>query len=184
MVDMRKYYHYKNFDQIGNDYKSWARKAEELLIAASFLEDAYTEAIQEMSRQGSGSVSDGYFCYFPKHLLQAVAIENYLKAIFVQKTPLCKNGKYIGSKTHKLINWANFIDLRLDKNERELLERLTFVIETIGRYPVPLRKESFKRDINIDGVNMQGVQPIFYSKQTDALVLDNFLRRLKKLIIV
>jgi hypothetical protein len=179
---MKKYYHYENFDKIGNDCKSWARKAEELLIAASFLEDAYTEAVQEMSSQGSGLVSDGYFCYFPKYLLQAVAIENFLKAIFVQKAPLCKDGKYIGLKTHKLINWADLVDLKLDKNEKELLERLTFVIETIGRYPIPLKKNFFIREINIEGVNMQGVQPIFYSKQTDTLVLDELLRKLKKLI--
>lgn len=91
-------------------------------------------------------------------LLYGLAMENLLKAIFLQvtKKPII-NGKFpFPSKDgHDQVLIAKGASLKLSVQEEDMLSRLTAFVRWAGRYPIPRYPESMQlKQIRIRGVSI------------------------------
>lgn len=85
------------------------------------------------------------------YLLMGYAIENLLKAILmIQHPEYFKPGaKLTDIRSHKLVSLCNRCDISVQKEEVEILNKLTTYVEWQGKYPIPLEPDKMwpiKRD--------------------------------------
>ena len=128
------------------DVNLWIEKAEELLAAARFLESPVKawwskvriEHGQLVAPHMRENVQAQYF------MLMAYAIENYFKALLIQRNYESLRNKlhsripeYI--KEHDLVKLAREVNFELTVDEEELLSRLSRNSIWAARYPVPAR---------------------------------------------
>lgn len=149
-----------NYAEYGNNYRWWIDKAENLLISSNILERAYLDAEEKMKTEKTGKVPVEYWCCSSMYFLKAMAMESYLKAVYLKKGgKLCDNNHYIGNKKHNLLNWAKETELEkeLKEDEKTLLEDLSFVINYWGRYAIPLSSEDFRKKVK----GIIGIQPLY-----------------------
>ena len=90
------------------------------------------ESSEYVHEETGGSTCDICFMLF------GFALENLTKAIIVCRDPnKVKANKWLG-RGHDLVKLFDLSELPVDDLERDLLQRVTRIIEWKGRYPVPL----------------------------------------------
>ncbi len=76
-------------------------------------------------------------------MLAAFGIECLIKATWVkQGHELARDGKYVPMRRnegHQLVPLCQVAGIKLDVREADVLERLSIIARTIGRYPIPKR---------------------------------------------
>ena len=143
----------------GQQPAAWLRSAGRLGDAAEAIlkhelsaERAYSEAVKIADEEAVAvSVRDGTDAgvadikaiapnYPPAQLLYAYAIENVLKGLIVFKRPgLIQEHELHGElKTHDLNELANKAKVTVEQHEQPVLEALTHLSITAGRYPIAL----------------------------------------------
>ncbi len=124
--------------------KLWIDKADELLAAAKILEIEVVKYWQEIRFDGTIPIHAPLrkLVQSPFFLLIAYALENYFKALLVNKNRdsfrnrlLTKIPKYIDK--HDLRDLAQEVGMKLTVPEQELLFRLSNHSVWVARYPVP-----------------------------------------------
>ena len=102
-------------------------------------------------------------------LLFGYAIENLLKGLIVQA-----GGNRTGHNLSELAKEAKVMN-ELDKDEQELLKRLTVHVRWAGRYPVALAKER-------EGIPPGSIMPYaMLHPKTDAALVEQLFARLESL---
>lgn len=147
-------------DSRGNDLTKWFKKGEDLMLASNILKEKTDERFEMFKKllEGDllqeGQLPNLHPDVFEQFLmLRSFALECFLKGLIRQKgSLLCKNGKYVGSKHHKLTDYAKDAGFKLTEKENEMLDRLQ-KHNSLGRYPVLRRfeEEVFWSRIDRDG---------------------------------
>ena len=111
-------------------------------------------------------------------MLASFGIECLIKATWVkQGHKLARNGKYVPMRQnegHQLVPLCAVAGIKLNVHEADVLERLSIIARTIGRYPIPKRAhETRPREFY-----RQTGSPLSWSSDDD-YVVENFVRRLK-----
>jgi hypothetical protein len=126
------------------DTGSWIEKADELLAAASILEADIMRYWSAMSIENGRVVGipDRKLVQGPYFLLIAYALENYFKALLIQRNRESLKDRLFSAlpdylKKHDLIELARDVSLTLTVTEEELLLRLGRNSIWAARYPVP-----------------------------------------------
>jgi len=166
-----------DYEKQGNDYGNWVRKADDLIFSSRVLEKQYFNASNKMKKEKSGVVPNGFRCDSSMFLLRAAATELYLKALYLrQGGKLCENNRYKGYKGHDLGKLAEeIIKIKINKSEKDILEKLSSSLTFWGKYPIPLSSSDWRKKVK----GIEGIQPIFCWGKTDLEVLDKFLERIK-----
>ena len=165
------------YDEYGNNYQNWIKKANELLISSSILEDEYNKVINILKNQKDNKVPDEFFCRDSMIFLKAMALELLLKGLYLKYTGnlLCKNNKYVGPKSHSLDKIANEITvLELNEKETILLKDLSLVLNFWGRYPTPMNSQYWRPKIKWLP-KMKGVRPIYSWNEFNSVILEKLL---------
>lgn len=81
---------------------------------------------------------------WPTALMLGFAAENFVKAAYVKVLGLAENGRTVQAlphtlKNHNLVAIASDTGLPFSDSERELLQRLTPIVQWAGRYAVPTK---------------------------------------------
>lgn len=111
-------------------------------------------------------------------MLAAFGVECLIKAMWVkQGNPLARNGKYVPmlkNERHQLVSLCHVAGIVLDPCEADVLERISIIAHTIGRYPIPRRAhETRPREFS-----RQTGSPLSWSSNDD-YVIENFVVRLQ-----
>jgi len=79
----------------------------------------------------------------PELILAGYKVELLLKARFLRAgKSVAADGRYVGPRTHNLVELANDTKFELDNEEESLLEFLSTVVVYLGRYPISTRLEN------------------------------------------
>lgn len=97
---------------------------------------------------------------WPTALLLGFAAENFVKAAYVKVLAIGKDGRTVDAlpkrlKRHDLSAIAGETGIRFSNPERELLRRLTPIVQWAGRYSVPTRASE---SLNLALLNNQDLQ--------------------------
>lgn len=161
----------------GNDCLWWIDKAEELLISSTILEAAYRSGMAKVRSSESGALPNECRILPVVIYLRALALELYLKATILKNgQKLVDDEHFIGKGNHSLPALAQMANVRLSPIESTLLSKLTDAINVWGRYPIPNKKDLWRR--KVDGV--EGIQPIWTWSEEELKVCDAFLYRLRE----
>ena len=177
---MLEIYWIKNFERVANWPLTWRGKADDLLIAADLLHEAYLRVGVHGPRDDK-SVPKASRVLQPALLLRAAALEALLKGRAVRKghrfvvggqfrpIPGTGNG-------HDLVRIADATTFRLNRAERDLLSRLAPHLE-LGRYPVGKSwRTGLKKHPKPEVGHVLGAH---YSSSDDA-TLARLIRRLRR----
>ena len=127
------------------DPLGWISKADDLLIAAAFLEieirSMWAEIEIDKGRVTRTSMRPNVQAQY--FMLIAYAMENYFKALLVQRNRESLRNRLLRAlpsylKEHDLIKLAHRVKLSLSVSEEELLTRLSRNSVWAARYPVPI----------------------------------------------
>ncbi len=130
--------------------QSWLWSAERLLYAGQVLWDVAANSWPPQPGTRRHPAAAGQ--HGTAFLLFGYAFENAIKGLITQQlaaegTPVRRNenGELVGIPTrgHKLSAWATDAGLRLDPDERDLLDRLGEYVYWAGRYPVMKNASGF-----------------------------------------
>jgi hypothetical protein len=147
-----------DFEEAGNDPFSWISSAEDLLISSNILRKNYERASAKMRKHSKGSVPDEFNCLSVALMLKGMAIENLLKAVYLKKNKMVKNGKFCPPSefnNHSLVSMAIYNNITLTDDERDALENLSSAITFYGRFPIPKSSDRWRQKIE----GCEGVQP-------------------------
>jgi hypothetical protein len=138
----------------GADYREWRDNAQALKVAAeAVFERSIGEGerlVGQLAAKGmhdeEGNLTQAHYeatMVAPVALMLAgMALENLVKALFVQKqnstvTAQLAKGKLPRSFTHSIKALAARAEIPLSVDEASLLEKLEIYVVWLGRYPVP-----------------------------------------------
>ncbi len=130
------------FDRVGNNPQFWRVWGDSLLVASDVLRRSYRDAVSTVFRDDPPR--EEIRILGPSLLLLGQGIECYLKAILLKRDhKLAVNGKFKGTgvRDHNLVALAQLIGLKINDEEREVLERLSHYVKALGRCPIPTRYE-------------------------------------------
>jgi hypothetical protein len=104
-------------------------------------EEAVAVSVRDGTDAGVAEIKATAPNYPPAQLLYAYAIENVLKGLIVFKRPgLIQEDELHGElQTHDLNELAKKAKVTVEQHERRLLEALTYLSISAGRYPIRLR---------------------------------------------
>lgn len=151
-------YYRDRYEVIGNRPINWEISADHLLLACKVIDRNWKEAreeIQEALRQGDvddlehrEEINLG----FASLLLKGYAVECLMKAIgLLRGEQLVRNGKYRGPKHHNLYELARYFKLidtqdpLFDKEQKDVLKRLSQYTTSLGRYPIPKNEDEYAK---------------------------------------
>ena len=130
----------KRYDNVGNMFVAWAWSAGSLQAAARLLKTHRDRFDPTQSNVGDVLPDEGKVL-FPELMLQGLAVENLLKALWVKRgSKLVAGGEYLGVKgaaDHNLLQLANAVALQFSPMAKDVLKRLSIIITSAGRYPIP-----------------------------------------------
>jgi hypothetical protein len=132
----------------------------------------------DVSVRVTGKAPIELFTLWTELMLAAFGIECLIKATWVkQGHQLARNGKYVPmlqNEAHQLVPLCCVAGIMLDAREADVLERISIIARTIGRYPIPRRAhETRPREFY-----RQTGSPLNWSSDDDQVV-ENFVVRLK-----
>ena len=165
----------KDYEKSANEYWRWVQTGNDMLIAALFLSNHYSGAIQELSEQKLAKFPLGYQVHAPMLYLKAKALENYLKALYIKqgKKVTNGNGKFT-YKTHNLIKLSKNVGLDLNNSQTALLTKLSNTITFWGTYPIPVNYVDWRP--NVEGI--KGIQPIYTWGESDNTIFEKLLEKI------
>jgi hypothetical protein len=130
----------KNYDRTGNTSAAWILSADCLQTAARILK-SHRDRFDPTQLKVRDDVPDEGKILFPELMLTGFAIEYLLKALWIkQGNKLAVGGRYVrvkGAADHALLQLADAVCLDLDGNARDVLKRLSIIMTSGGRYPIP-----------------------------------------------
>jgi len=130
----------KNYDRTGNTPFAWILSADCLQAAARILK-SHRDRFDAMRFKVGDDVPDEGKILFAELMLTGFAAECLLKAVWIKRgNKLAVGGKYVGVKgaaDHALLQLADAVGLDLDRNARDVLKRLSIIMTSGGRYPIP-----------------------------------------------
>jgi hypothetical protein len=114
-------------------------------------------------------------------MLAAFGIECLVKAIWLkQGHELARDGKYVPivqNEGHRLVPLCRAVGISMDVREEDVLERISIIGRTIGRYPIPHRAyETQRRKF----YKRRG-SPLSWSSDDDCII-KSFVTRLKLIL--
>lgn len=90
--------------------------------------------------RGGTHFSDEGKILFPELMLRGFGIECLLKSLWVKAgNKIVDHGRYRGvpdAKNHDLVQLASVVGIRLNSDQKDVLDRLTFIMTSNGRYPI------------------------------------------------
>lgn len=125
----------------GNDPEKWELMADAHLIASRKLMDQYV-SIDHTAYKSLYEAPEACYLIMPALLLRGYAIEALLKAIWLWNGgKLIEDGRLVNEfANHDLAQMAgkvgNKVGFNLNDTQIALLERLSHIVRTSGRYPV------------------------------------------------
>ncbi len=119
---------------------SWLVSADSLARATEILWEQHERDFQALEGVKVGDPTPEFVGHIAM-LLAGLTMENLLKGICVASEPALDRKGEFQIKTHNLLELADRADMRLTKDENDLLESLEVAIGWAGRYPRPLRYE-------------------------------------------
>ena len=158
------------YDTYGNAHITWFESAMDLLTASA-----------ELKRQVKASVLKTGIPFsrsqFPRLMLRAFALECLIKCHFLRskKGKLCIGGKYVGvvkSERHDLVKLARSTGLPMSAEEEHVLDRLSAVAVSVGRYPIHKRFDGPKKSGTNTPLQIQ------WSEPADEATFQSMIRRL------
>lgn len=176
-----------DYEKSANDYKRWLYVAEDLCLAANYLEKVHEEGIQELNKLNNGSdievlekiskISAGSSIFAPMQYVRAKSLEVYFKALHLKRGNKITDGK--GSllniyKQHGLYRLCCEYVV-VSKDEKVLLDKFTEAMIFWGTYPVPTNYSKWRRDV--DGVT--GLQPIYTWHIQDDIIYKGLIDKIK-----
>jgi len=130
------------------DPAAWVDTANDLTRALSLLGAQIEAALSNSVNAPSAGLDERLFLHPTYMMLVAYAVENYLKGALVAKsgwTVADVSSKFpTALKSHNLLDLMSKLDLHVNVEERDLLERVATYSIWAGRYPVPLSAEHLK----------------------------------------
>jgi hypothetical protein len=169
------------------DTRQWIEKADELIIAANFLEAEvlkYWSEIKIENNQIVGipkrkNVQQAYF------LLIAYALENFLKALLIHQNQKTLNGRLLQKlpgylSSHDLIELSSKARFNISLSEEELFCRLSRFSIWKARYPVPIDSDALA---NVKILSDEKTHFTDYSKPQDINLIHNIIDRLRKYVL-
>lgn len=188
--------HQQNFASDAFTTTKWIDKAIDLLKTAKKLEPEIIstwDMVEKSFKDDNVSIPANY-CQQPYFMIISFAVENILKAKYIQShrrqcrekfisvmnsdLPLSKKLKEIfpkDLKSHDLYKLAGLVGLNLNNNEEDLLRRLTHNATWAGRYPVPLNHKDMAGIVRFSDGNMHGLK---WFGSTDLQVINDFINSL------
>jgi len=162
--------------RVGNDYRNWMHTAQTLFAGSTILTRERERACANL--RGPGKAPIELLTLWTELMLAAFGIECLIKATWVkQGHELAQGGKYVPmcqNERHQLVPLSQVAGIKLDVREADVLERLSIIARTIGRYPIPKHAhETCPRQFY-----RQTGSLLSWSSDDDRVV-ENFVRRLK-----
>lgn len=166
-----------NYKSHGDDYFWWIDKAEELLISSTILEEAYRSGMAKVKNTEHGVLPNECRTLPIVIYLRALALELYLKATILKNgKELVSDERFLGKANHSLPALAQEANINLNSSESALLSKLKDTINFWGRYPIPIRKGSWRRKVQ----GVEGLQPIWTWSEEELKVCDALLHRIRE----
>lgn len=127
----------RKYDAMANDYIQWIEAANDNLIAADAISEAIIAAMKHSGNQPAMRL------HWKILMFRAYAIECLLKAVYLKNgNRLASGGSFIHTalpKGHNLVAMWKLVSLPpLTKEWRGLLEKLTQISTSLGRYHIGL----------------------------------------------
>ncbi len=130
----------KHYDRTGNTPTAWILAAGSLQAAARILK-AHRDLFDPSQLKVGDNVPDEGKVLFPELMLRGFAVECMLKALWLKRgNKLAVGGKYVGIKgaaNHNLLQLSDKVGLHVNERERDVLKRLSNIMISTGRYPIP-----------------------------------------------
>ncbi len=130
----------KNYNRTGNTPTAWIVAADSLQAAARILK-AHRDRFDPMQLNVPDEDKVLFKVLFPGLMLKGFAVECLMKALWLKRgNKLVVNGKYVGIKgaaDHNLLQIADALGLCFKGGERDVLKQLSFIMTSVGRYPIP-----------------------------------------------
>jgi hypothetical protein len=165
----------------------WIEKADELIVAANFLEadaleywsEIKVENNQIVSIPNRKNVQEAYF------LLIAYALENFLKALLIHQNQKTLKGWLLQKLpgyllSHDLIELASKAKFNINVSEEELFCRLSRYSIWKARYPIPLYSDALA---NMKILSDEKTYFTDYYKPQDINLIHNIIARLRKYVV-
>lgn len=125
----------QNYEDYGNSFISWKMSADRLLVASNVLKHQRDE--NKIDKDGIPYLVT---ILFPELMLRGFAAEYLLKSIWLKNGgSFVSNGEYqgiSGAKDHNLLNLADVNKVIFTKTQRDVLNRLSLIMVSSGRYPI------------------------------------------------
>jgi hypothetical protein len=155
----------ENHTRTGNDPVYWVITARSLFAASKAVKD---ERERVNSTLQPGPAPDIITTLWTHIMLTAFGVECLIKAIWIlQGHQLARDGKYVGmtdkEKPHELVKLCDIAAIPLNERESDVLQRMSDIGKSIGRYPIGRTAETRSR----------------YWSSNDDHVIENFVARLK-----
>lgn len=168
----------KNYDRTANASVSWILASDSLQAAARILK-AHRDRFNPTQLSIGHKLPDEGKVLFPELMLKGFAVECLLKALWLKHgNKLAIGGKYVGVKgaaDHDLLQLADTVELHLNRKARDVLKRLSIIMTSGGRYPIP-RDWSDRRIQKLRGGG-KGI-PEFWQYPTDDKILEGVVTTL------
>lgn len=114
--------------------------------------------------------------FLPAFLLYGYAVENLLKGLYVKANPQAIGPEAVGVRVHHdLRELAKSAGYNANRQEADILLKLTTVTKWSGRYPVSIKR----RDYGNTTLNREGLFPDPVRTGTDII---QFIKKLRELI--
>lgn len=140
----------RHFIKLGRDPINWVREAGELRRASEIL---YKEVQADYNELKTGTWTRKHYIFAQYQMLTGYALQNLLKAIYIKKHPtkIAADIDRFTHKTHDLKALTNSLHITVNREELDLLERLTEYVASAGRFPIPRKFEFIKNQENTKG---------------------------------
>lgn len=155
------------FAELAADHAKWKAVASHLFGAAELLWPAIDAGFRASAVAEGTAAGDGLRYRGPFYLLAGLAVENFAKAILIQRKQLrnepITNGDFfrLGGSDHDLVRLAHEAGLDLSEGEESLLLELSRFVRWRGRYPVPKRKPDVREDTITGTTDLRRLKAFF-----------------------
>ena len=126
--------------------KAWAIRAQILRMSAGALEDLWRRDEERVKRGGKLTECPYVLACLTASMLNGMSLECLAKAIIAAQHRKGPDEflKKIRRHRHRLVPLLEHAGVTPSDEERELAERLTTLIEWMGRYPAPLKADGMR----------------------------------------
>lgn len=164
-----------DFDKTANNSNAWFTKTRSLHLAAKKLFEIYKNTVSNLQKETSGIAPISINFIDQVLLLEGFAIECLLKGLYVADgNKISKNGelkKITSKKHHDLIELCNINNVDLDDREKSIIETLSLMVISYGRYPTPIKYSVNPRTYDKEN----GYSPIYIFHYDDLVLIDNLI---------